>query len=403
MQKQINSASKSDEIELLSSFITPASLQLLKGSGTDLIGQIGLDIFRGIILDILTGKNLRDSTESLTRRRITALNLAIVSLFVKGSSKSADFASKLPYLASDILAHKSLPKFERWLAQWMLGLTDKAVQNVLRDDIALLLRYRDSYIQTCKEIIDNHRQVYGELTGGIKLGEEAETQVDWLLMTYLLNAIGSLTLTIRGSEKSTFGKLFEKLVLGSLLSIFGFKHETPHKIGERVFWLSSQDEKRESDATLLYEIGKGVRFDIGFIGRGNPEISLDKVTRFQHEEILEGKRFYMATIIIVDRIGKNSRIVEMARAVNGSIVQMSATYWPQQVARLLKNALGFEHELMDMDQTKIEDYLREKLSTVPLTSFIRNLQVEDLPEIEAIPLFEESDMAPDDELTEEDT
>jgi hypothetical protein len=402
MQKQTNSASKSDEIELLSSFITPASLQLLKGSGTDLIGQIGLDIFRGIILDILTGKNLRDSTESLTRRRITALNLAIVSLFVKGSSKSPDFVSKVPYLASDILAHKSLPKFERWLAQWMLGLTDKAVQNVLRDDIALLLRYRDSYIQTCKEIIDNHRQVYGELTGGIKLGEEAETQVDWLLMTYLLNAIGSLTLTIRGSEKSTFGKLFEKLVLGSLLSIFGFKHETPHKIGEQVFWLSSQDEKRESDATLLYEIGKGVRFDIGFIGRGNPEISLDKVTRFQHEEILEGKRFYMATIIIVDRIGKNSRIVEMARAVNGSIVQMSATYWPQQVARLLKNALGFEHELLDMDQTKIEDYLREKLSTVPLTSFIRNLQVEDLPEIEAIPLFEESDMVSDDELTEED-
>lgn len=403
MQKQTNSTSKPDEIELLSSFMTPASLQLLKGSGADLIGQIGLDIFRGIILDILTGKNLRDSTESLTRRRITALNLAIASLFVKGSSKSPDFARMLPYLASDILAHKSLPKFERWLAQWMLGLTDKAVQNVLRDDIALLQRYRDSYIQTCKEIIDNHQQEYGELTGGLKLGEETETQVDWLLMTYLLNAIGSLTLTIRGSEKSTFGKLFEKLVLGSLLSIFGFKHETPHKIGERVFWLSSQDEKRESDATLLYEIGKGVRFDIGFIGRGNPEISLDKVTRFQHEELLEGKRFYMATIIIVDRIGKNSRIVEMAHAVNGSIVQMSATYWPQQVARLLKNALGFEHELMDMDQAKIEDYLREKLSTVPLTSFIRNLQVEDLPEIEAIPLFEESDMVPDDELTEEDT
>ncbi len=402
MQKQTSNTSKSDEMKLLSSFITPASLQLLKGSGTDLIRQVGLDIFRGIILDILTGKNLRDSTESLTRRRITALNLAIVSLFLKGSSSSPDFVSRLPNLASDILAHKSLPKFERWLAQWILGLTDKAVQNVLRDDKALIQSYRDSYIQTCKEIIDNHKQEYGELAGGLKLGKETETQVDWLLMTYLLNAIGSLTLTIRGSEKSTFGKLFEKLVLGSLLSIFGFKHEVDHKIGERVFWLSSQEEKRESDATLLYEIGKGVRFDIGFIGRGNPEISLDKVTRFQHEEILEGKRFYMATIIIVDRIGKNSRIVEMARAVKGSIVQMSATYWPQQVARILKSALGFEHELVDMDQAKIEDYLREKLSTVPLESFIRNLPVNGLPEVGQIPLFGEGDMASDYELTEED-
>jgi len=73
----------------------------------------------------------------------------------------------------------------------------------------------------------------------------------------LLNTVGSQTLTIRGSDKSTNGKLFEKLVLGSLLSILGFTYETTQKIGERVFWLSSQSEKRESDATLIYKIGQG--------------------------------------------------------------------------------------------------------------------------------------------------
>jgi hypothetical protein len=116
-----------------------------------------------------------------------------------------------------------------------------------------------------------------------------------------------------------------------------------------------------------------VRFDIGFIGRGNPEISLDKVTRFQQAEVLGGESFYMATIIIVDRIGSNSRIVEMAQTAHGTIIQMSATYWPQEVARLLHSTFGFEHELINMDQVNIGDYLKRKLQDIPLESFMRSL------------------------------
>lgn len=166
-----------------------------------------------------------------------------------------------------------------------------------------------------------------------------------------LNAIGSETLTIRGSEKSSYGKLFEKLVLGSLLSILGFRYEASKEIGAGTFWLSTQEDKRESDATLLYELGKGVRFDIGFIGRGNPEISLDKVTRYGREEEIQGAHWYMATIIIVDRLGKNSRVERMARNVGGEIVQMSAAFWPQVVARLLEENLeGYKHELANMSE-----------------------------------------------------
>jgi hypothetical protein len=244
---------------MLSGFLNPASLDLLAGSGASFIQQIGLDVIRDILLDILTGKNLRDSTESLTRRRITALNLAIVSLFLKGSERSPDFVSQLPYLASDILASKGISKADRWLSQWILGLTDKAVQNVLRDNKALIETYRDRYIQACQEIIDTHKNLYGDLTASLKQDSESEVQIGWLFMAYLLNAVGSQTLTIRGSDKSTLGKLFEKLVLGSLLSILGFQQVAPHQLGEGIFWLSSQDEKRESDATLLYELGKGVR------------------------------------------------------------------------------------------------------------------------------------------------
>ncbi|NOT61739.1 MAG: CfrBI family restriction endonuclease, partial [Acidobacteria bacterium] len=314
----------------LSELMSPAALRLLSASGVDLVKQIGMDVIRGVVLDVMTGKNLRDSTEVLTRRRIAALNLATVNLFLQGVAHSSDFIEQLPHLATDILARPRLTKAEKWLAQWTLGLTDKGVQNILRDDAGALANYRDRYIETCREVIERHEQEKNQLSGELKLTSGVKAEINWLLLTYLLNTIGAQTLAIRGAEKSAYGKLFEKLILGSLLHILGFEYVTPPPIKtNRVFWLSSREERRESDATLLYEAGKGVRFDIGFIGRGNPEISLDKVTRFEREISLGRSRWFLATIILVDRIGANSRIERLAQGVEGTIIQMSAGYWPQ--------------------------------------------------------------------------
>ncbi len=250
---------------------------------------------------------------------------------------------------------------------------------MLRDNPNALAEYRDRYVEACRSVIADHEHEFGELSGTLKIDSGVKAQIDWLFMTYLLNMVGAQTLAVRGSEKSAYGKLFEKLILGSLLHILGFKYvssDQPEQLNH-VFWLASRDEKRESDATLLYEAGKGVRFDIGFIGRGNPEISLDKVTRFEREISMGRSRWFMATIIIVDRIGANSRIERLAREVNGTIVQMSAGYWPQQVVRELNQTLGFKHELLDMDHGAIEKYLKRKLGTVPLEKFIesKNVQV----------------------------
>jgi len=358
-------------LNVLTDLISPADLDLLSASGSQLVEQIGLDVVRGVVLDILTGKNLRDSTEALTRRRIAMLNLATMELFIKGSANSKDFIDQLPKLSTDILSKGNLSKAERWLAQWILGLTDKAFQNVLRDNPEAIAEYRDRYIQICDEVIAMRKAEKGSLQGEITINGSQKAQINWLWMTYLLNTIGAQTLAIRGSEKSAYGKLFEKLVLGSLLHILGFKHITPPpQEYEKVFWLSSRSEKRESDATLLYELGKGVRFDIGFIGRGNPEISLDKVTRFEREISLGRSKFFMATIILVDRIGTNSRIERMAEEVQGTIIQMSAGYWPRQVAQLLNKTIGYKHEMTRMNDSEIEKYLRKSMRKVPLEQFI---------------------------------
>ncbi len=119
------------KVSRLSELMSPSAIELLSANGGDLVQQIGIDVVRGVVLDVLTGKNLRDSTEFLTPRRIAGLNLAMVNLFLQGSTQSADFIRQLPFLATDILTGKRLTKSERWIAQWTLGLTDKAFQNVL--------------------------------------------------------------------------------------------------------------------------------------------------------------------------------------------------------------------------------------------------------------------------------
>jgi hypothetical protein len=264
-------------IQNLSDLLSDNAKGLLSAKGTDLVRQIGLEVVRGVFLDVLTGRNLRDSTEMLTRRRIASLNLATVAMFLKGATLSDGFIENLPHLASEILRRKRVSKNERWLAQWVLGLTDKAFQNVLRDSPEALTEYRERYAQACRDVIANSQRDYGLLQGEVRLDSGAQAQINWAFITYLLGTTGAQTLAIRGSEKSAYGKLFEKLVLGSLLHILGFRRVSPDNPESltRVFWLSSREAKRESDATVLYRAGKGVRFDIGFIGHGNPGISLE--------------------------------------------------------------------------------------------------------------------------------
>lgn len=360
------------KLSKLSDIMSPNALELISAKGEDLVREIGIEVIRGVVYDVLSGRNLRDSTEMLTRRRIATLNLATVAMFMEGSVISSDFTQTLPQLASRILHRKRLARSERWIAQWILGLTDKAVQNVLRDDVQAIDEYRERYVGVCREVISECEREYGKLSGVLELSSGAKAELSWLFLTYLLSTIGAQTLTIRGSEKSAYGKLFEKLILGSLLHILGFRYVRPDKSERlyRVFWLSSQGERRESDATLIYEAGKGVRFDIGFIGRGNPEISLDKVSRFEREISLGDSRWYMATIIIVDRIGAGSRIEELAKEVDGTIIQMSMGYWPQQVARELNRTLGYKHKLVNMKQSAIGEYLKSQLRKVPLEEFI---------------------------------
>ena len=97
---------------------------------------------------------------------------------------------------------------------------------------------------------------------------------------------------------------------------------------------------------------------------------MDKVTRFEREIELGRQRWYLATFVIVDRIGERSRMEQLARRVGGTIIQMSMSYWPQLLAQELESQVGYHHELTTMPASQVEDYLREKLAAAPIEGFL---------------------------------
>jgi hypothetical protein len=349
----------------------PTLRHLLEVRGTEFVRQIGADVLRQVVFDVMCGRNLRDATEMLTRRRIALVNASLLTLFLKGLKQRPDFINNLADLVVNELM-QTRSKTEKWLLQWLLGLTDKAAQNVLRDDFTALDAYKERYMQICREIVAECERNFGHLKGALGLESDTWVQVNWEFFYHLLNAVGAGTLAIRGSEKSVYGKLFERIILGSTLHILGFKFVEFGDLREleRVFWLSSRATQRESDATALIRPGVGVRFDIGFIGRGNPEITLDKLTRFEREVEMGRQHWFIASFIIVDRIGKGSRIPEIAEQVRATVIQMSMGYWVRLLAQELERQTGYKHELAYIPDEDMEDYLKAKLAEVPIEQFV---------------------------------
>src|SRR3989338_7416201 len=122
-------------------FVPSAITELFGSRGVDVIRRIGIDEVRRVVADVLCGINLRDSTELLTRRRVSMLNAATLVLFLRGLEASKNFVEELPQIAIDGLKTRT-SKQEQWLLQWFIGLTTKGVQNILRDSKTALEQYR---------------------------------------------------------------------------------------------------------------------------------------------------------------------------------------------------------------------------------------------------------------------
>ena len=365
-------------MKVISNNIPKIGKELATYGKEDVVSKLGNDVIQKTVIGILKGENIRSLTESLTKRRISLSTASMFLTYVKTLIQEPDFAQKYGEIIYSNITESKLTKAEKSYLNWMAGLTEKQIQNVLRgkdrDELKRYILETDLFIKQLAEITEKQ---LGKIGGKVFVNEK-ECYFGWLEFSQLFLSIGSQTLAIRGSEKSTYGKMFEKLVLGSVLSLFGFdfvrRNETAKD--KKIFWLSERDEKRESDATAIITLGKGIRFDIGFIGVGNTEVSLDKVTRFEKIMDFNNKKYDMATIIIVDRIGEKSRITEMAKDINKChIVQMSMSNWVKELSNILYEDFNYKTPFWGQSDTYILDYIQNEIEKMDMSLFLNNITV----------------------------
>src|SRR5215210_1627067 len=108
---------------------------LLTGGGREFVERIGVEAIRDSILSVMMGDNIRTQTEPLSRRKIAIVSGALVVLFLRGHLEIGNFTGKLSEMATSQLARRrKRDKATTWIAQWLIGLTQKQFQNVLRSD-----------------------------------------------------------------------------------------------------------------------------------------------------------------------------------------------------------------------------------------------------------------------------
>lgn len=357
----------------LHSQIPELGRNLTKFSGKELIDKVGSEVINKVVSSILCGGNVRTLTEGLTQRRILISNASLFLTYLKGSKLFEDFETNLNSIVfNELFENKIKLKLEdKIFLQWFIGLTAKSIQNVHRSNYDEVKKHLEQFDELLRDSSNEIIRELGDINTQITIDNNIYL-LKWPSLLQIFYAIGTQTLAIRGSEKSMYGKLFEKLILGSVLQILGFRHIDRNLSNQTkmVFWLSQREDKRESDATILIKPGIGARFDIGFIGPGNSEISLDKVSRFE-KEMEHGRHLhYMSTIILVDRISDGSRIVEMAKNINGTIIQMSMTYWVKQVAEVLSEKCDFNHIILRMDPDQSINFIEQEMKKVNLKDFM---------------------------------
>lgn len=75
----------------IANFLPKGTKVLLTGSGRQFIERIGVEAARKVVAGVLTGENIRDQTEPLTRLRVAQVTGGIVAFFAHAKAAIPDF------------------------------------------------------------------------------------------------------------------------------------------------------------------------------------------------------------------------------------------------------------------------------------------------------------------------
>lgn len=359
----------------IASFLPKVAMSKDRKTNETVISLLGDATIRAVVKSILEGGNLRDLTEDITRKRILSGNIALLILYFKMKSAYPKLTEQLTNQISIELSNNKNQHIREILLPFV-GMTKKGWDNIVRGS-AGQQAYLARLDENLKEIEEEVVRQFGSIQATLSVEGKDEVFSTADLLRCLL-AVGSQTLAIRGSEKSIYGKLFERLILGSVLSMLGFKKIEKQDCTETsmVFWLSDPKNKRECDATAIVAPGVCIRFDIGFIGKGNPEISLDKVTRYESTMSLStesgAQTFYSHTIIIVDTLGPRSKTQSLAKEIGGDVIQMNGSFWVKELSDIISRASRsrFHSPLALVSNEQSLAFIESKIGEIDLNQFL---------------------------------
>lgn len=171
----------------------------IKATRTDLTSSTGVDNLKEVIRKVLSGENVRDTTEFITQRRLIKSYAAMLDLFVNTlGEKTNSIQEYSDYVARDLGQAKN--EKQKTLDLWLMGLTNKGLDNIVRNE-ANLENYKDSFAVSTSETIADVQNIFGNLTGKLELNG-VEISLDWNIVSLLCIALGSQTLSNRLFRKS---------------------------------------------------------------------------------------------------------------------------------------------------------------------------------------------------------
>lgn len=339
------------------------------------IDAVGKETLKESIKDVVVnGENYRPLTERQLRSKVlrsdyflTKLLPEIIEEFTTHTEDHSIENFFVSLAAQLIVEPTNSEQFK--IALSLLGLTKKGLDNILDNNPWQLYNYCLDLSKSITEFVNQHFNK--------KVSEVTNDEFEYTLQ---LLSISSLSLAIRGSMKSMVGKLFERLILGTSLSLLGLKYlSTPPTYTEKeyselcdrnqaYFWLSSKEKNgREKDATIMYR-DKIIDIDIGLIGKGNPEIAADKLSRFKPEYKFKNRVFPAKTIILIGRVNNGKIIQASAHNTNGKVIEITNNN--QWLFELNKYMLEFISPEQDLRLNTDFSTLGDQINQIDIEKFI---------------------------------
>jgi hypothetical protein len=265
------------------------------------------DSVRQAVLHLMTGGNYRDITERVVREKLHIYHSWLLQIVHRARQKFGKAWSKT--LLARLREARNKEKVLADMQVWLLGLTHKTAQNLAlsKKDANEVEAFVGNMLSLCDEVSQKRQWSDGTITIDLRNNSANSVEkLDLVESLWFLQMVGAASLTVRGSNKAVYGKRLERAFLRAGLELLGLK------LNES-YWLNigrDAEVDREADGEVETKRGRA-RIDIGLIGEGNQEVPEDKLNRVGRNGI-----------VIVDRLGRQSAVLNTAQRLGVKVVQI---------------------------------------------------------------------------------